>query len=103
MEQVKIVRLIIRKKELSLAEFKDHWLKNYLKLEKRLAIETPVLRVVASFALPPESVSVAAISVTGTLSASRTTWISRSNNWSCSVLVPVEMMTLPPESNAGTR
>jgi len=53
-EQVKIVRLIIRKKELSLAEFKDHWLKNYMKLEKRLSVETPVLRVVASFALPPE-------------------------------------------------
>ena len=48
------MRLIIRKKELSLAEFKDHWLKNYMKLERRLAIETPVLRVVASFALPPE-------------------------------------------------
>lgn len=53
-EQIKIVRLIIRKKDLSLAQFKDHWLKNYLKLEKRLTVETPVLRVVASFAMPPE-------------------------------------------------
>jgi hypothetical protein len=53
-DQVKIVRLIIRKKDLSLAQFKDHWLKNYMKLEKRLTVETPVLRVVASFAVPPE-------------------------------------------------
>jgi hypothetical protein len=48
------VRLIIRKKDMSLAQFKDHWLKNYAKLEKRLTVETPVLRVVASFAVPPE-------------------------------------------------
>lgn len=53
-EQLKIVRLIIRKKDLSLAQFRDHWMKNYTKLEKRLTVETPVLRVVASFALPPE-------------------------------------------------
>jgi hypothetical protein len=53
-DQVKVVRLIIRKKDLSLAQFKDHWLKNYAKLEKRLTVETPVLRVVASFAVPPE-------------------------------------------------
>ena len=53
-EQVKIVRLIIRKKDLSLAQFKDYWLKNYAKLEKRLTVETPVLRVVANFAMPPD-------------------------------------------------
>ena len=53
-DQVKVVRLIIRKKDLSLAQFKDYWLKNYMKLEKRLTVETPVLRVVASFAVPPE-------------------------------------------------
>ena len=29
--------------------------------------------------------------------------MSRLNSWSCSVLVPVETMTLPPDSNAGTR
>ena len=28
---------------------------------------------------------------------------SRSKSWSCSVFVPVEMMTLPPASSAGTR
>jgi hypothetical protein len=51
-DQIKIVRLIIRKKELSPAQFKDHWLKSYAKLEKRLTVETPVLRVVANFAMP---------------------------------------------------
>jgi hypothetical protein len=53
-EQIKVVRLIIRRKDLSIARFKDHWLKNYTKLEKRLTVETPVLRVVASFAVAPE-------------------------------------------------
>jgi hypothetical protein len=52
-DQLKIVRTIMRHKDLSLAQFKDYWLKNYLKLEKRLTVETPVLRVVATFALPP--------------------------------------------------
>lgn len=53
-EQLKVVRSLIRHKDLSLAQFKDRWLKNYAKLEKRLAVETPVLRVVASFAMPPD-------------------------------------------------
>ena len=53
-EQIKIVRTIFRHKDLSLAQFKDYWLKNYLKLEKRLTVETPVQRVVATFAMPPE-------------------------------------------------
>jgi hypothetical protein len=53
-EQVKIVRLIIRKQDLSLADFRKHWLTSYTKLEKRLTVETPVLRVAASFAMPPE-------------------------------------------------
>jgi hypothetical protein len=54
-DQIKIVRTIFRHKDLSLAQFKDYWLKNYLKLEKRLTVETPVQRVVASFAMPPEA------------------------------------------------
>lgn len=53
-DQIKIVRIFIRRKDMTLAQFRDYWLKNYAKLEKRLAVETPVLRVVASFALPPE-------------------------------------------------
>ena len=54
-DQVKIIRLIIRKKDTSLADFKKHWLTNYAKLEKRLTVETPVLRVVANFAVPSEA------------------------------------------------
>ena len=53
-DQLKIVRTFFRHKDLSLAQFRDHWLKNYAKLEKRLTVETPVQRVVASFAVPPE-------------------------------------------------
>ena len=53
-DQIKIVRLIIRKKDMSIADFRKHWLTNYAKLEKRLTVETPVLRVNATFALPPE-------------------------------------------------
>src|SRR4051812_2731630 len=53
-DQIKVVRLIIRKKDMSLAEFRNHWLTNYTKLEKRLTVETPVLRVAATFALPPD-------------------------------------------------
>lgn len=53
-DQVKIIRLIIRKKDLSLADFKKNWLTNYTKLEKRLTVETPVLRVAASFAVAPD-------------------------------------------------
>jgi hypothetical protein len=36
-------------------------------------------------------------------SASRTVGRSRRNSWSCRVLVPVETITLPPASSAGTR
>jgi hypothetical protein len=53
-DQIKVVRLIIRKSGMSLADFRKYWLTNYAKLEKRLTQETPVLRVNATFALPPE-------------------------------------------------
>jgi hypothetical protein len=53
-DQIKVVRLIIRKKDMSLPDFRKHWLTNYTKLEKRLTVETPVIRAVASFAVPPE-------------------------------------------------
>lgn len=53
-EQIKVVRLIIRKSDMSLADFRKYWLTNFAKLEKRLTVETPVLRVNATFALPPD-------------------------------------------------
>jgi len=52
--QLKLVRTYIRRKDLTLAQFKDYWLKNYINLHKRLITESPVVRSVVSFALPPE-------------------------------------------------
>ena len=53
--QLKLVRTYIRRKDLTLAQFKDYWVKNYTSLHKRLVTESPVVRSVASFALPPEA------------------------------------------------
>ena len=52
--QLKVVRTVMRRKDLSLAKFKDYWLKNHSNLEKRVISESPVVRIVASFALQPE-------------------------------------------------
>ena len=52
--QLKIVRTVIRRKDLTLAQFKDYWLKNHSKLEHRVIAESPVVRIVATFALPPQ-------------------------------------------------
>jgi uncharacterized protein (TIGR02118 family) len=53
--QIKLVRAYIRRKDLTLAKFKDYWLKTHANLHKRLVSETPVLRSRVSFALPPEA------------------------------------------------
>jgi len=52
--QIKLVRAYVRRKDLSLAQFKDYWLKTHANFQKRLVSETPVLRSRASFALPPQ-------------------------------------------------
>ena len=52
--QLKIVRTVYRRKDLTHAQFKDYWLKNHSKLEKRVIAESPVQRIVATFAVPPE-------------------------------------------------
>ena len=51
--QIKLMRAYVRRKDLTLAQFKDYWLKTHANLHKRLVSETPVLRSRASFALPP--------------------------------------------------
>lgn len=51
--QIKLVRAYMRRKDLSLAQFRDHWLKTHANFHKRLVSETPVLRSRASIALPP--------------------------------------------------
>ncbi len=40
--QLKIVRTVIRRKDLTLAQFKDYWLKNHSTLEKQVIRESPV-------------------------------------------------------------
>jgi hypothetical protein len=52
--QLKIVRTMIRRKDLTLAKFKDYWLKTRSNLDKRVIADSPAIRIVASFALPPE-------------------------------------------------
>jgi uncharacterized protein (TIGR02118 family) len=50
--KLKIVRTVYKRKGLSHQQFKDYWLKNHAKLEDRVIAESPVQRIVATFALP---------------------------------------------------
>jgi hypothetical protein len=52
--QLKAVRTMIRRKDLTLAQFKDYWLKTRSNIDKRVIAESATQRIVASFALPPE-------------------------------------------------
>lgn len=49
---LKIVRTVYRRRDLSHQQFKDYWLQNHSKLEDRVIAESPVQRIVATFALP---------------------------------------------------
>ena len=51
--QIKLVRAYVRRKDLSLAQFKDYWRTTHANFQKRLVSETPVLRSRVSIALPP--------------------------------------------------
>ena len=50
--KVKIIRTVYRRRDLTHAQFKDYWLKNHSKLEDRVIAESPVQRIVATFAVP---------------------------------------------------
>ena len=50
--QLKIIRTVHRRRDLSHAQFKDYWLNNHSKLENRVIRETGVQRIVATFAVP---------------------------------------------------
>jgi uncharacterized protein (TIGR02118 family) len=50
--KLKIVRTVYRRRDLTHEQFKDYWLKNHSKLEDRVIAESPVQKIVASFALP---------------------------------------------------
>ena len=50
--KLKIIRTVYRRRDLSHQQFKDYWLKNHSKLEDRVIAESPVQRIVATFAVP---------------------------------------------------
>jgi uncharacterized protein (TIGR02118 family) len=50
--KLKIVRTVYRRKDLTHQQFKDYWLKNHSRLEDRVIAESPVQRIVATFAIP---------------------------------------------------
>ena len=50
--RIKIIRTVYRRRDLSHQQFKDYWLRNHSKLEDRVIAESPVQRIVASFAVP---------------------------------------------------
>lgn len=49
--KVKIIRTVYRRRDLTHAQFKDYWLKNHAKLEDRVIAESPVQKIVATFAV----------------------------------------------------
>lgn len=50
--KLKIIRTVYRRRDLTHAQFKDYWLKNHSRLEDRVIAESPVQRIVATFAVP---------------------------------------------------
>ena len=50
--RIKIIRTVYRRRDLSHRQFKDYWLNNHSKLEDRVIAESPVQRIVATFAVP---------------------------------------------------
>ncbi len=50
--KLKIVRTVYRRKDLTHPQFKDYWLNKHSKLEDRVIAESPVQKIVATFALP---------------------------------------------------
>jgi uncharacterized protein (TIGR02118 family) len=50
--KIKIIRTVYRLRDLTHAQFKDYWLKNHAKLEDRVIAESPVQKIVATFAVP---------------------------------------------------
>jgi uncharacterized protein (TIGR02118 family) len=50
--RIKIVRTVYRRRDLTHQQFKDYWLQNHSRLEERVIAESPVQKIVATFALP---------------------------------------------------
>jgi len=49
--QLKIIRTVYRRRDLSFQQFKDYWLNNHSKLEDRVVKESPTQYIVATFAV----------------------------------------------------
>ena len=49
--QLKVVRTVYRRRDLSRAQFRDYWLSNHSKLEDQVIAATPMQRIVATFAV----------------------------------------------------
>jgi uncharacterized protein (TIGR02118 family) len=50
--RLKIIRTVYRRRDLTHQQFKDYWLKNHSRLEERVIAESPVQRILATFAMP---------------------------------------------------
>jgi len=50
--QLKIIRTVYRRRDLSPAQFRDYWLNTHAKLEDKVIETTEVQRIVATFAVP---------------------------------------------------
>jgi uncharacterized protein (TIGR02118 family) len=50
--RIKIIRTVVRRRDLTHAQFKDYWLKHHARLEERVIAESPVQKIVATFAVP---------------------------------------------------
>jgi len=50
--QLKIIRTVFRRNDLTHEEFKEYWLANHSKLEDVVIKQSPVVRIVATFAIP---------------------------------------------------
>ena len=55
--QLKTIRTLSRRRDLTHAQFKDYWLNQHSRLEREVIETTSMQRIVASFALPENSVA----------------------------------------------
>jgi uncharacterized protein (TIGR02118 family) len=51
-QRLKIIRTVYRRNDLDPQQFKDYWLKNHSRLEDVVIRQSPVVRIVATFAVP---------------------------------------------------
>jgi uncharacterized protein (TIGR02118 family) len=49
---LKIIRTVYRRNDLDLQQFKDYWLRNHARLEDVVIRQSPVVRIIATFAIP---------------------------------------------------